>query len=192
MIEMTKKRLVHHPYHAVWTMSISTRLTCDGESEPETGVSVTVVVVAVELPAMFETLPVATTVEVALNIVTYIVYLLVLAVRAVCQFTVIELTTGAAPEAWLTVHVALVIVHALPTGQFTVTWPVPPICITLALDSVMLAAYAAETMRTAAPITRANESVFDAFMFYLLSGVCLLQQSYAFLTFLHNSAVSMS
>jgi hypothetical protein len=115
----------------------------------------------------------------------------VLEVEAVCQVTVAEFTTGAAPDC-VTDHVTPLTVHVLPTGQFTVTWPVPPICITLALDSVMLAAYAAETMRTAAPITRANESVFDAFMFYLLSGVCLLQQSYAFLTFLHNSAVSMS
>jgi hypothetical protein len=70
MIEMTKKRLVHHPYHAVWTMSISTRLTCDGLSGGVTAVRVTVVDVGDALPAMLETLPVATTVDAELKTVT--------------------------------------------------------------------------------------------------------------------------
>ena len=70
MIEMTKKRLAHHPYHAVWTMSISTGLTCDGLSGGVTAVGVTVVDVGDELPAMLETLSVATTLDVELKIVT--------------------------------------------------------------------------------------------------------------------------
>jgi hypothetical protein len=52
------------------TVSISTGLTCDGLSGGVTAVGVTVVDVGDELPAMLETLSVATTLDVELKIVT--------------------------------------------------------------------------------------------------------------------------